>query len=128
MRDFHAMVIDHIRQVVRWMTIRLQQDRVIINTIDQVQLASVGLVLARFPVDEIVEHGVSLYLQTNHMCLALGCAVGRLFGGDVGAFSVVSRGQSCLAAVARERIEPLCGTETTVGMAVRDEVIGVGPI
>lgn len=122
------MVIDHIRQVVRWMAIRLQQDRVIINTIDQVQLASVGLVLARFPVDEVVEHGVSLHLQSNHMCLGLGCAVCRLFGGDAGAFSVVSRGQSCLATVARERIEPLCGAETAVGMAVRDEVIGVGPI
>lgn len=128
MRDFHAMVIDHVRQVIRWMAIRLQQDRVIINTVDQVQFASVGLILARFPVDEIVEHRVSLHLQSDHVCLALGCAVCRLFGGDVDAFSVVSWGQSCLATVARERIKPLCGAETAVGMAVGDEVVGVGPI
>lgn len=114
------MVINHIGQMICWMSIRLQQDRVIIYTVYQVQLAIVGLVLSSLPIDEIIEHRVSFHLQPDHMCLALGCSVCRLLGGDIGAFSVVSRGQSCLAAVARKRIESLGGAETAVGVAVGD--------
>lgn len=102
MCDLHAMVIHHIRQMICRMSIRLQQNRVIVNSINQVQLTAVRSVLPRLAVDKIVEHGISLHLQPDHVSFALGCSIRGLLRGDVPALSIVSRCQPSLASVACE--------------------------
>lgn len=107
MCDLHAMVIHHIRQMICRVSIRLQQNRIIVNSINQIQLAAVGPTLSRLPIDQVVEHGVSLHLQPDHVSLALGCSIRGLLRGDVSALPIISRCQPRLASVACERVKAL---------------------
>ena len=56
------------------MSIRLEHDWIIINTINQIQLI-IRAVLARLAIDQVVEHGVSVRLQPNDMRFTLGRSV-----------------------------------------------------
>lgn len=58
MRNLHTMIIHHIRQVIGRMTIRLEQDRVIIHSIDEIQLTT-RPILSGFAVDHVVVQRVS---------------------------------------------------------------------
>lgn len=128
MGNLHAMIIHHVSQMVRWVTVRLQQNRIIIDSVNQVQFAVVGPILTRLAVHQIIEHGVSLHLQSNRMRLALGGSVLRLLRRDISAFSIVSWRKPRLTAVAGERVESLRRAEAPVGMAIGDEIVGVGSI
>lgn len=88
--DLHAMVVDHIGKVIGWMAVRFQQNGVIVHPLDQIQFVG-RAVLSGLAIDQIIEHRVSLHLQTNHMRLSVCCAFFGFLGGDVCAFSVVSR-------------------------------------
>ena len=61
MGDLHAMIIHDICQVVRGVSIRFDKDWVIVNTVDEIQLRVVRLILTRLAINQIIEHGVSLH-------------------------------------------------------------------
>jgi hypothetical protein len=73
--NLHTVVVYHVRQVICRMTIRFQQNWIIIDSINQIQFAVVGLVLSRFAINQVIEHGISFDLQTDYVCLALGGSV-----------------------------------------------------
>jgi hypothetical protein len=111
--------------MICWVAIRLDQDRIIIYAINEVHFVVVGLILTRLAVNQIVKHGVSLDLQPNDMCLALMGPIVRLIRGNICAFTIVAWRQTCRASVAGMGIESFGGTETSVGMAIRDQIVGV---
>ena len=61
MGDLHAMIIHNICQVIRGVSIRFDKDWVIVNTVDEIQLRVVLVILAGFAINQIIEHGVFLY-------------------------------------------------------------------
>jgi hypothetical protein len=75
MGNLHAMVIYHVRQVVRGVSIRLNENRIVVYTVDKIQLFVAGLVLAGFTIDQIIEHRVTLHLQSDDMCLSIGRSI-----------------------------------------------------
>jgi hypothetical protein len=70
MGDLHAMIVHHICQVVGRVSVRLEKDRVIVDSLNEIQLA-VRAVLASLAVDQVIEHGIALYLQAHDMRFAL---------------------------------------------------------
>lgn len=58
MSDLHAMVVHHIGEMICGESIGFHEDGVIVDTINQVQLAAVGFVLARLTIYQVLEQGV----------------------------------------------------------------------
>lgn len=92
MRNLHTMIIHHIRKMISRMSIRLDQDRIVINPINHLQFIILGLILARLAVDQVVEQRVSVRPQTNHMRFPLDCFILGFFCGYVCALTVVAGG------------------------------------
>lgn len=91
MSNLHVVVVHYVRQVVGRMTVRLQEDRIIVDAIDKLQLLFASSILARLAVDQILEHRVLVGLEPDHVWLSLGCPLGGFFCGDVKAGSVVAQ-------------------------------------
>lgn len=60
--NFHAVVIYHVGQMVRGMTVRFDQNGVIVYTVDQVQFLIIAFGLVNCSKDQISEHAVFIQL------------------------------------------------------------------
>ena len=124
MGDLHAMIIYHVRQMVGWVSVGLDQDGIIVHPLDKIQLVW-RAVLARLAVHQVIEHRVSLHLQPDDMRFALGRPLFGLVRGDLAAFSIVTCRQTSLAAMSGESVQSVGRAEAAVGVAVLDQLVCV---
>lgn len=127
MGDLHEMIIHHVRQMIGRVSVGLDQNGIVIDTLDQIQLVR-RAVLARLAVHQIVEHRVSFHLQSNDMRFTLGRPLFRLLRRDLPAFPIVTGRQSSLAAMSGESVQSIGGAEAAVGVAVLDQLLRVGAV
>lgn len=72
MGNLHTVIIYYISKMVGRMTVRLEQDWIIIHPIDEVKFVDWAIVPC-FAIYQIIIHRVLLNLQPNHMRFAIGC-------------------------------------------------------
>lgn len=100
MGDLHVVVIHDIGQVICWVTIRLQQNGIIINTIHRLEkLLLTILVLSCRPKNEIFELRIIVCFQPDNMCFSLCRPFFCLFGRYVNALAIVSERKAGLVAL-----------------------------
>jgi hypothetical protein len=124
MGDLHAMIVHHICQMVRRVSVRFEQDGVIVDSLNEVQLTA-RAVLPGLAIDQVIEHGVALYFQAHNMRFALCGSILGFFGGDVCTLSVVTRRETGLTAMSCERVEPFWRAKTPVCVTVLDQLVGM---
>jgi hypothetical protein len=90
MGDLHAMIVHHICQMVGRVSVGFEKDRVIVDSLNEIQLV-VRAVLSGLAIDQVIEHGIALDLQAHDMRFALCDSILGFFGGDVCTLSVVTR-------------------------------------
>jgi hypothetical protein len=105
MRNFHVVVIDDIGQVICWIPIRLQENGVIIYTIDLLPLLLPAIqVLPRGAKHNVVKRRVPISFQPNNMCFAVGGPFFCLLARFVDTLAIVSEGKAGLVALSGKHI------------------------
>jgi hypothetical protein len=100
MSDLHVVVIHDIGQVICWITVGLQQNGIVINTIHCLEeLLLTILVLPCRPKHEIFEFRVLVCFQPDNMCFSLCRPFFRFFSRYVNALAIVSERKTGLIAL-----------------------------